>query len=131
MSCLLVPSYWTFLRKKEDKKQRNRGRRREGMQGYALGTLWEKPSRKGKGARDKGRPCLLVPSHWTFLRNKTRSRGNKGEEGKECKAMPFYCKGRCGRNLLERERGKRQGRGHALLCFLLGFLEKKEKTTGK
>ena len=66
-----------FLEKEEDKKQREQGIRREGMQGYALGTLWEKPFRKGKGGQETGGiPCLRVPDYWTFL----RKRRQKGEE---------------------------------------------------
>ena len=40
--------------------------------------------------------------------------------------MPLYCKERCGRNLLERERGKRQGEAMSSCAFLLDFLEKEE-----
>ena len=89
-SCLLVPSYWTFLRKKKTRSRGNRGRRREGMQGYALGTLCEKPFRKGMGASDRRISCLLGPSYWTFLRKKkTRGKGRKwiGWEGKQDYAL--------------------------------------------
>jgi len=40
--------------------------------------------------------------------------------------MPFFCKERCGGNLLERERGKRQGGVMPSCAFLLDFLEEKE-----
>ena len=86
--CLLVPSYLTSLRKKNTKSRGNKGRRREGMQGY--GTLWEKPFRKGMGATDRRMSCLLGPSHWTFLRKKRRQEGKEGvnrKGGKQCYAL--------------------------------------------
>ena len=45
--------------------------------------------------------------------------------------MPLYCKERCGRTLLERERGKKQAGGMHSRAFLLNFLEKKEDKRGR
>jgi len=44
------------------------------------------------------------------------------------KAMlcPFYCKERCGEHFLGRGKGARDRGGHAFLCLLLTFLDKKE-----
>jgi len=47
-------------------------------------------------------------------------------KGRKARLCPFYCKERCGRTLLEKERGKRQGNVMPSCAFLLDFLEKKE-----
>ena len=61
------------------------------MQGYALGTLWEKPFRKGMGASDRRMSCLLVPSYWTSLRKKEDERERKGVNrmGRKARLCPF------------------------------------------
>ena len=59
-----------------------------------------------------------------FLEKKEdKSKKERGEEeGKEGKVMPFYCKERCVRNLIERDMGggNIQG-GHAFWCYLIGL----------
>ena len=92
--CLLVPSHWTFLRKKKTRSRGNRGRKREGMQGYALGTLWEKPFRKGMEASDRRMSCLLGPSYWTFLRKKEDKRERKrvNRMGRKARLCPYIAR---------------------------------------
>jgi len=65
-----------------------------------------------------------------FLKEDQRERKGLNRMGRNTRFCLFYCKERCGRNLLERGRGKRQGDVMPSCAFLLGFLEKK-KTTGK
>ena len=71
-----------------------------------------------------------MPSCAFFLefleeKRKQEGKGRSKEGGKESKVMPFYCKERCGRTLLERERDKRQGDVMLSCAFLFGFLEEK------
>ena len=63
-----------------------------------------------------------------FLEKKEDKRERKGvkRKGRKARLCPFYCEERCGRNLLERERGKRPGEAMPSCAFLLDFLEKKE-----
>ena len=75
----LCISYWTSLRK--IRQEAKEGGEEEGKEGKVMpfllqGTLWGKPSRKGKGGKIQGGSCLLVLSYWTFLRiKKTRGKG--------------------------------------------------------
>ena len=85
-----------------------------------------------RGQETWGTSCLLVPDYWTSWRKRRQEGKERGEEeGKEGKVMPLDCKERCGRTLLERERGKRQADAMPSRAFLLDFLEKKKKTRGK
>jgi len=104
------------LRSKKRRRQEGKGKGvarmgREAMLCLLLqGTLWEKPFRKGKGQATGGTPCLLVPDYWTFLRKEdNRERKRVKRKGKKARLCPFIARGRCGRNLLEREKCKRQG----------------------
>jgi len=86
-----------FLIEKKDKKGERKEVKRMGRKAgpcpfLLQGTMWEKPFRKGQGARGKGGHaflCLLIGLS-TFLRKRRQERKGRGEEdGKESRVMPL------------------------------------------
>jgi len=87
---------------------------------------------KGEGGKGQGDVIPSYSFRLDFLGKKKARWGKHKVNGvkrmeRKAGSCPFYCKERCRRNLLERGRGKGQGRSCLLVFLLFDFLEKKKR----